>query len=566
MKRTKKVLLLPILFLLTLIFSSNSEAQTTVQRQAATTVFAFSKGADVGWLSQMDATGYKFYDTDGTQKDCLQLLKDRGMNTIRLRVWVNPSTSKTDGHCSKDETVAMAVRAQNLGMRVMIDFHYSDSWADPAKQTKPAAWATHTFTQLLDDVYNHTFDVLNALKIAGVTPEWVQIGNEIPGGMLWPEGSTSNWGQLAQLLNKGYDATKTIDPTIKVVVHIDKGNDNARFRWFFDNATTNNVKYDVIGLSYYPYWLGSDYTATIANLGTNLKDMATRYGKEVMVVEVGGDYTLVQNTKDMLIAVISAVKSVPNNKGLGVLYWEPEGEKSWSGYQLNAWQSNGQPSPALDAFKDGVVTDVEQVTINGFVANPVEQGKSVTTNLTYTANTATDYFYVGLFRRNSSGAWLQTIVESAGNQFLIPSTGVNVPTQVALSIPLGTTPSVNLTNGEYYDVYTELWTAGWGAKLGTSLSPKLTIAASGSLGVEKKNIDNGLMLYPNPVSNVLNIKNPKGAVIQFLKITNILGKTVFSDANAEGKNAIDVSNLSSGMYILSVQSADGIQNFKFQKN
>lgn len=106
-------------------------------------------------------------------------------------------------------------------MRIMIDFHYSDSWADSGKQTKPAAWANHTFTQLLDDVYNHTFAVLNDLKTAGVTPEWVQIGNEIPSGILWPEGNTSNWGQLAQLLNKGYDATKAIDNSIKVIVHID---------------------------------------------------------------------------------------------------------------------------------------------------------------------------------------------------------------------------------------------------------------------------------------------------------------------------------------------------------
>ena len=567
MKRIQKVLVLKIEILVSLIFASNSNAQTPVERQSGATAFSFSKGADVGWLSQMEATGYKFYDTDGTQKDCLQLLKDRGMNTVRLRVWVNPSNHKTDGHCSKDETVAMAVRAQNLGMRVMIDFHYSDSWADPAKQTKPAAWASHTFTQLLDDVYNHTFDVLTALKTAGVTPEWVQIGNEIPGGMLWPEGSNStSFSQLAQLLNKGYDATKAIDTAIKVVVHIDKGNDNARFRWFFDNLTANSVRYDVIGMSYYPYWLGSDYTATIANLGNNLKDMATRYGKEVMVVEVGGDFTLVQNTKDMLIAVISAVKSVPNNKGLGVLYWEPEGEKTWSGYQLNAWQSNGRPSPALDAFKEGVVTDVEQVTVNGFVANPVEEGKNVTTNLTYTANTATDYFYVGLFRRNSSGGWLQTIVQSTDNQFMIPSTGVNVPTQVTLSIPVGTTPSASLTNGEYYDVSVELWTAGWGAKLSSSLSPKLTIATAGSLGLEKKNSENGLVFYPNPVSNVLNIKNPDGKEIQFLKITNILGKTVYSNDNVLNQNTIDVSNLSSGIYILSVQSGGETQNFKFQKN
>lgn len=348
MKKIRTSLLLQLTLLLSLIFSSCSKAQT---HQTTPATVAFAKGVDVGWLSQMEATGYKFYDTDGSEKDCLQLLKDRGINTIRLRVWVNPSNDKASGHCSKEETVAMAIRAKNMGMRIMIDFHYSDSWADPDKQTKPAAWANHSFSELLNDVYNHTFDVLNALKSAGVNPEWVQIGNEIPGGMLWPEGSTSNWGQLAQLLNKGYEATKAVNATIKVIVHVDEGNNNTKFRWFFDNAKANAVKYDVIGLSYYPFWIKSDYTTTIADLANNLNDMASRYGKEVMVVEVGGDYTLVQNTHDMLVAVIKAVKAVPNNKGLGVIYWEPEGEKSWSGYQLNCWQSDGKPSPALDAFK-----------------------------------------------------------------------------------------------------------------------------------------------------------------------------------------------------------------------
>lgn len=313
---------------------------------------SFSKGADVGWLSQMEATGYQFYDADGSKKDCLQLLKDRGINTIRLRVWVNPSNDKINGHCSPAETVTMAVRAQKLGMRIMIDFHYSDSWADPGKQTKPAAWAKHSFVELLNDVYNHTFDVLTLLKTAGVTPEWVQIGNEIPDGMLWPEGKSENFGQLARLLNKGYEATKAINPAIKVVVHLDQGNDNGRFRWFFDNAKTNNVKYDVIGMSYYPFWLKSDYKVTIADLQKNLNDMVSRYGKEVMVVEVGGDYTLEQNTYDMIAAVIKAVKAVPNNKGLGVIYWEPEGAKSWSGYQLSAWRADGKPSQALNAFKE----------------------------------------------------------------------------------------------------------------------------------------------------------------------------------------------------------------------
>src|SRR6218665_2468002 len=313
---------------------------------------SFSKGADIGWLPQMEATGYQFYDTDGSQKDCLQLLKDRGINTIRLRVWVNPSDDKASGHCSKDETVAMAVRAQKMGMRIMIDFHYSDSWADPAKQFKPKAWEKHTFPELLNDVYNHTFDVISALKKAGVTPEWVQIGNEIPGGMLWPEGSTDNWKQLGQLLNKGYDAVKAIDKKIKVIVHVDEGNNNEKFRKFFDNATAQKVRYDVIGLSYYPYWIKKDYSETIADLQFNLNDMAKRYGKEVMVVEVGGEDDKVQNTYELLQATIKAVRNVPNNKGIGVLYWEPQGARSWSHYALSAWLENGQPSPALDAFKE----------------------------------------------------------------------------------------------------------------------------------------------------------------------------------------------------------------------
>jgi arabinogalactan endo-1,4-beta-galactosidase len=341
----KSVKIVSLLMIIAVLFAS-------CKSKMASEEYSFSKGADVGWLPQMEATGYKFYDADGSEKDCLQLLKDRGINTIRLRVWVNPNNDKASGHCSPQETVVMAVRAQKMGMRIMINFHYSDSWADPGKQNKPAAWAKHFFPELLTDVYQHTYDVLKLLKNAGVTPEWVQVGNEIPSGMLWPEGHTDNFNQLAQLLNKGYEATKAIDPKIKVIVHLDEGNKSEKFRWFFDKATENKVKYDVIGLSYYPYWIKTDYQSTILDLENNLKDMASRYNKEVMVVEVGGDFEQVQNTKEMLEATIKAVKSVPDHKGLGVIYWEPQGEKSWSGYQLNAWLSDGKPSPALDAFKE----------------------------------------------------------------------------------------------------------------------------------------------------------------------------------------------------------------------
>jgi arabinogalactan endo-1,4-beta-galactosidase len=341
-----------ILFSIGILTAFAFSCSTPNKTAEVTKVNVFVKGADVGWLPQMEATGYKFYDTDGTQKDCLQLLKDRGMNTIRLRVWVNPSDDKASGHCSKEETVAMAVRAQKMGMRIMIDFHYSDSWADPGKQNKPLEWQNHTFSELLNDVYFHTEDVLQALKKVGVTPEWVQVGNEIPGGMLWPEGSTENFNQLAQLLNKGYDATKAVDKNIKVIVHLDEGNNSKKFRWFFDNAKANNVKYDVIGLSYYPFWIKTDYKENIADLANNLNDMSARYDKEVMIVEVGGIDSQEQNTYDMLVAVIKAVKAVPNNKGLGVIYWEPQGAKSWSHYELSAWKSDGKPSMALDAFKE----------------------------------------------------------------------------------------------------------------------------------------------------------------------------------------------------------------------
>lgn len=544
---------------------SNADAQT------------FSKGGDVSWLPQMEATGHKFYNTSGIETDCLQLLKDKGINTVRLRVFVNPSSDNISGHCSPAETIALAVRAKAAGMRIMIDFHYSDSFADPGQQTKPAAWSSYTVAQLSDAVYNHTYTVLNDLKTAGVTPEWVQVGNEIPVGMLWPEGKTNNWSQLAQFLNRGYDATKAIDPAIKVIIHLDQGNNGAKFRTFFNNAITNNVKYDVIGMSYYPYWLGQnnpsllDYNQTIAALEANLKDMVTRYGKEVMIVEVGGEDTKARNTYDMLKAVITAVQSVPNNKGLGVLYWEPQGQRSWSGYPLNAWQSNGKPSDALNAFNDALPRPApdEYVELNGFVTNPVEQGRSFTANLTYTANSNSHFVYVGLVHRKSDGTFIKNIVQSTNNQFLVPSVGENVSTQVSLNIPIGTVPSASLPNGEYYDVSVQLWSAGlgtiWGARLDNRLSSKLNILATGTLGFNEVNLEKQFVLYPNPVSDILSFKNANGLKIESMKITNISGETVHFDNTAENNNSIDVSQLSTGIYILSIVSQEGTQKLKFIK-
>ncbi len=388
-----------LLFFLLLLFQ-----QTTSGIDNATNIFA--KGGDVSWLPEMEKeSNFKFYNDNGVAQDCFQILKDHGINTIRLRTWVNPSmVDWKNGHCSKYETIAMAVRAKQWGMRVMIDFHYSDTWADPSKQAKPAAWTSHTFTQLLDDVYNYTFNFMTALDSAGVKPEWVQVGNETITGMLLPEGSTSNWSQLAQLINKGSDAVKAVNPSTKVVLHLDQGNNNSRYRTWFDNAKTYGAKYDVIGMSYYPYWLSGspDYTLSINNLGTNLLDMVSRYGKEVMVVEVGGLDTNAQNTKDMLTAVISKVLAVPNNAGLGVIYWEPEGSRSWTGYNLSAWGYGTKPQPtiALDAF----------LTTTTLLENPVSRP-----NLRFDYQNKTIYFneiLASIEIINISGLTLRSIMNS----------------------------------------------------------------------------------------------------------------------------------------------------------
>jgi arabinogalactan endo-1,4-beta-galactosidase len=208
-----------------------------------------AKGADVSWLTQMEALGIKFYNSSGTERDCMQILKDLGMNSIRLRVWVNP----TDGWCNTADVVTKAIRAKNLGMKILIDFHYSDWWADPGKQNKPAAWANQDFTTLKQSLTDYTTSVLHTLNANGVTPAWVQIGNETNDGMLWPEGRASiSMNNFAQLINAGYSAVKSVDTSIKVIVHISNGFDNSLFRWIFDGLKTNGAQWDIIGMSLYP--------------------------------------------------------------------------------------------------------------------------------------------------------------------------------------------------------------------------------------------------------------------------------------------------------------------------
>ena len=310
----------------------------------------FAKGADVSWLPAMERSGYQFYNARGEREDCLSILKAHGFNAMRLRVFYEPSDDVKSGCCDKAATIAMALRGKAMGMDIMIDFHYSDTWADPQKQAKPAAWEGHSEDLLVCDVYRHTYDVLHDLVQAGVTPNWVQIGNEIRFGMLWPDGRCENMPVLVRLLNSGCRAAKDISPDIKTIVHLDVGNDHAEYLKFFDPYFTFGGNCDIIGMSYYPYWLNTRYTENIDHLRFNLHDMAKRYHKDVMICETGEDYQKSEESGEMFRAVIDAVKSVPDNHGLGVFLWEPEGAYSWSGYRLVSWGDDGRPTAALRAF------------------------------------------------------------------------------------------------------------------------------------------------------------------------------------------------------------------------
>ncbi|MCD8313298.1 MAG: arabinogalactan endo-1,4-beta-galactosidase [Bacteroidales bacterium] len=322
-------------------------------------VTEFARGADVSWLTEMEADGYKFYDADGTETECMTLLQSLGMNAIRLRVWVNPS----DGWCGKDDVVVKAKRAAALGMRVMIDFHYSDTWADPGKQIKPSAWASLSLDDLKTAITTHTKDVLNALKDAGVTPEWVQVGNEVRSGLLWDtdaslSGATwdatyngvtykTNEANFAAFITTGYDAVKAVFPDAKVIVHIDEGQTMSNYTWIYDMLKSYSASYDVIGMSLYPE---SSWQSTVNSCLTTVNYCISRYGKEVMLCEVGMAQSPASTAKSCLTQLITSCKAI--DSCLGVFYWEPECYGGWQGYQKGAFDDTGRPTEALDAFAE----------------------------------------------------------------------------------------------------------------------------------------------------------------------------------------------------------------------
>lgn len=351
-------------------------AAETVQIQPVKVAADFIKGADVSMLAEVEKHGGKFFDEHGNPKDAMAILKENGFNYIRLRLWVDPKDAdgKPYGGGNNDlaTTIALAQRAKANGMKFLLDYHYSDFWTDPARQNKPKAWANMNIDQLTEAVYQHTKTTMDAFAKAGVLPDMVQVGNEINGGMLWPEGKS--WGQnggefdrLAGLLNAGIKAVKEHGDQIKIMLHLAEGTKNDTFIWWFDEITKRKVPFDIIGLSYYIYWNGP-----MNALQYNMDDISKRYNKDLIVVEAAYGYTTancdnaennftskeaddagypatVQGQANYLHDLLQVVTKVPEGRGKGVFYWEP----AWLPTPGATWATKAGMKYNSDDWKEG---------------------------------------------------------------------------------------------------------------------------------------------------------------------------------------------------------------------
>jgi beta-galactosidase len=268
-------------------------------------------GADISFLPELEARGIKFSDK-GITKDAIEIIKEHGINYVRLRIFNDPAQdsgySPKKGFCDLNYTKQMAKRVKAAGLKLLLDFHYSDYWADPGKQYKPAAWKGLSFEELKKALYDYTKKVMEELKAQGTTPDMVQVGNEINHGIVWPDGNVSNIDQLAQLLCAGTAAVKAVDPTVQMMLHVALGGQNNESVFFIDNMIARGVHFDVIGQSYYPKWHG-----TLTDLENNLNDLVRRYNKDVIVVE----YSALKEEVNKIAF------SLPNGKGKGTCIWEP---------------------------------------------------------------------------------------------------------------------------------------------------------------------------------------------------------------------------------------------------
>ena len=316
----------------------------------------FIKGMDISMLPELEDAGVTYYD-NGNPEELLSVLQKNGVNAIRLRIWNDPYDVN---HCPYgggtndiQAVLNIAQRIRDKGMYFLLDFHYSDFWTDPKKQIKPKMWRDLSGEKLGSAIYQYTETVLRELKEKGLAPDMVQVGNEITNGFVWPEGQLDTYLYLEEkqperkyekmfsLLNKGIQAVRDVDSGMKIVLHLDVGGDNGLYREWFDAAELYNVDYDVIGLSYYPYW-----HASLEKLESNICDISQRYQKDILVVETAYGFTLEgeedcslvftrecenqggypatpEGQAEFLKDLITCIRKVPENRGKGFFYWEP---------------------------------------------------------------------------------------------------------------------------------------------------------------------------------------------------------------------------------------------------
>ena len=336
--------------------NNNNNNQGGGDKPAVTADFA--RGADVSWVTELEAKGYKFYNKKNEETDLFRLLREEcNVTAIRLRVWVNPA----NGYNGVEDVLAKAKRAHAQGMNLMIDFHMSDSWADPSQQHAPEAWKLKTPEQTVQNIRDHVTSVLTRLKSAGIDVKWVQIGNETRAGFLQELNGLmkdQNANEFPRYFNAGYEAAKAVYPKAEVIAHLDKGENRDIYTWFFDLMKKNNVKYDVIGMSLYPEtepsnpWSVSLNQKAVNDCLSNIEYLHNRYGKKVMLCEIGFHYT---NGKAGKKAIRQIMEKYPKGDILeGIFYWEPEAPEE-EGYKKGAFV-NGRPNEALEAFVQNMLT------------------------------------------------------------------------------------------------------------------------------------------------------------------------------------------------------------------
>jgi arabinogalactan endo-1,4-beta-galactosidase len=340
----------------------------------------FYAGADVSMLPEIEKAGGVYRD-DGKETDTITVLRARGCNLFRVRLFVDPDPDfqKTDG-ATQDLTYvrALAKRIKAAGAAFLLDIHYSDRWADPSHQDTPRAWRDLDFDALERKVNEYTGSVLKDLADNGVAPEMVQVGNEIASGMLWPQGriggskspaeEQAQWARLARLINAGSRAVRdasTPQRRIRVVVHIHGGGRAGLPKWFLGKLHANPVDYDILALSFYPAWEDS-----LDALKQNMRDVVTDWGKDVLIAETSYAWKEMGGIKNRALMtwpmtpdgqaqfvrdLATAIKAVPSNKGIGFVWWYPEAipVKSlhiWRNGAEGLFDEQGRPLPALKEF------------------------------------------------------------------------------------------------------------------------------------------------------------------------------------------------------------------------